>query len=72
MEQELIHLFIWQKHWTQQLIIWSWAEVVWLLMKSKRYSATNSYEKSKRVKVELRLNKNKLSKREKGDYQHDR
>ena len=41
-EQELIHLFIWQKHWTQQLIIWSWAEVVWLLMKSKRYSATNS------------------------------
>ena len=26
----------------EQLIIWSWAEVVWLLMKSKRYSATNS------------------------------
>lgn len=38
----------------------------------KRYSATNSNEKSKRVKVELRLNKNKLSKREKRDYQHDR
>lgn len=38
----MIPLFIWQKHWTQQLITWSWAEVVWLLMKSKRYSATNS------------------------------
>ena len=31
----------------------------------KRYSATNSNEKSKRVKVELRLNKNKLSKERK-------
>ena len=24
------------------MITWSWAEVVWLLMNSKRYSATNS------------------------------